>query len=62
MWKWCDMEVIFIKDPGVLGFISRRYPTNVVQAKYYLDGIMYSVVLDVDEWSEFSTRGEHNER
>jgi hypothetical protein len=56
-----NFQFIFIKDPGVYGFISRKYPNKVIQAKYYLDGILYTIELDCDEWSEFNIKGEYNE-
>lgn len=55
------LEIIFIKDPGVLGFIIDRYKNNVVSAKYYLDGISWTISLEEDEYSLFDPKENYDE-
>lgn len=54
------LEFIFVKDPGVIGYISKKF-NNTVVAKYYLDGIAYSVSLEKDEYYYFYSEEELDE-
>ncbi len=49
-----DLTIVFINDPGVLGYIVFRGKSGVIRARYYLDGISYSVSLEKDEYRIFT--------
>ncbi len=45
-----DMTFIFIYEPGVIGYIVDQYK-ETIKARYYLDGISYTVSLENAEFT-----------
>lgn len=53
-----ELVIVFIENPGILGYVTRGYRNNVIDARYYLDGIAYKVTLTEDEYRIFNREGE----
>lgn len=50
------MNVVYVKDPGILAIVRRSYSDGSKLVAWYLDGIKTVDVIDVGEYIEVTNK------
>jgi hypothetical protein len=45
-----NVEVVYVKEAGVLGLVTHSYPDGAKRIRYYVDGLGYDMDMDVEEF------------
>lgn len=45
-----DVEVVYVKEAGVLGLVVHSYPDGAKRIHYYVDGLGYDMDMDIEEF------------
>jgi hypothetical protein len=48
-----SMKLIYVKDYGVFGIISRKVDEELILAKWYIDGFLHLEYLEEDEYIDY---------